>query len=440
MKGIVSLQDYDTTSTKQPTSSRYTAKKAFILAFIVALVCSVVSYTRVLNELTSSSMHLRDEVTFNSRPPPTSAQRYRNGNQYPMDEADFIIQQSYSETYARMATAPCKDSDVEAQCIRIVADYLDEQKRRLVNATTANSDTTILSSYKPLPWWFQTLLRDIPVNGAYGFWHHFSTNATSPPLKFCAIGKNGSTEWRKIFKALNAPEFGGVENSKFNTKVPMSDDMSVTPHTVFLRDPLERLLSGYLDKCVKDAVRKSQGHCEPNSIFGVDYLERKATKQQKENGEDVSVDIAPSLLDMDGWFDKEKFATYVDLLPLKWNVHFVPQSIFCDLYRTIETYDKYLMGKEFMPELDRMAKRYGGLLPEVLDDIFNYQTQLSDARDEAEKNVGASNAHGTRAPSKVAQYYSARAIRRALEYLSIDYVTLGLDVPDWAREMLRNDV
>jgi hypothetical protein len=30
-------------------------------------------------------------------------------------------------------------------------------------------------------------------------------------------------------------------------------------------------------------------------------------------------------------------------------------------------------------------------------------------------------------------------VRRGLEYLSIDYVTLGLEVPDWAREILRDD-
>jgi hypothetical protein len=30
-------------------------------------------------------------------------------------------------------------------------------------------------------------------------------------------------------------------------------------------------------------------------------------------------------------------------------------------------------------------------------------------------------------------------VRKGLEYLSIDYVTLGLEVPEWARAMLRDD-
>jgi hypothetical protein len=39
----------------------------------------------------------------------------------------------------------------------------------------------------------------------------------------------------------------------------------------------------------------------------------------------------------------------------------------------------------------------------------------------------------------VARFYTARTVRKALEYLSIDYVTLGLEVPEWARQMLREE-
>mmetsp|Transcript_43297 Transcript_43297/g.73855 ORF Transcript_43297/g.73855 Transcript_43297/m.73855 type:complete len:144 (+) Transcript_43297:2-433(+) len=134
------------------------------------------------------------------------------------------------------------------------------------------------------------------------------------------------------------------------------------------------------------------------------------------------------------------FATYVDLLPLQWNVHFVPQALFCDLYRTIQDYDFVgYMGKDFMYELERMVTRYGGLLPTALEEYFRYQSKLANESGAVVENVGSDKQHGTKAPAKVAQFYSARALRRALEYLSIDYVALGLDVPEWAREMLRND-
>ena len=230
--------------------------------------------------------------------------------------------------------------------------------------------------------------------------------------------------------------------SKFNTRATLDHQ---TPNTVFVRDPLERLLSGYLDKCAKPNVRVSQGHCEPNEVFGIDFLQRKWQKEQQQkqqNGEEklkqqdekYPLDLTTVLQDR----DKEMFAAYVDLLPLKWNVHFVPQAIFCDLYRNINNYDVYMMGKDFMKELDRMANRYGGLLPEVLDDTFQYQSKLKN-ESLLSSNLGADTKHGTKAPGKVAKYYTARAVRRALEYLSIDYITLGLEVPNWAREMLLND-
>jgi hypothetical protein len=40
----------------------------------------------------------------------------------------------------------------------------------------------------------------------------------------------------------------------------------------------------------------------------------------------------------------------------------------------------------------------------------------------------------------VARFYTPDALRRALEYVSIDYIMLDLEVPEWARQMLRKDV
>ena len=88
-----------------------------------------------------------------------------------------------------------------------------------------------------------------------------------------------------------------------------------------------------------------------------------------------------------------------------------------------------------MSELNRMANKYGGELPRVLNDTFEYQSKLGSGI-----NIGKEkNGHATQAPAKVAKYYTARAVRRALEYLSIDYITLGLEVPIWAKEMLLRD-
>jgi hypothetical protein len=413
-----------------------------------------------------------------------------------LDEAEFIVAKAYAETYGRMTQ--CNTDVVGKDCIANVVEEMDRVRRRLLqneNVTFAaavdeennnddndgagqrTSDPATYSHYivppdHPYPWWFATLLRDMPTNGVFGPWHELTnanlaaatmnTDDTTPPpnggiggLKFCSIGKNGCTEWRGIFKALNAPEYCNHSNdtewknsgrsnryckeSKLHTNVKLDDDtIDSMPRTVFLRDPLERLLSGYLDKCVKPNIRKSQGHCEPNVVFGMDHLQLKTKSPATDNkGHSIS-DMTLVVNEL----EREMFATYVDLMPLKWNVHFVPQAFTCDLYRTIDTYDFVgIMGKTFMSELNRMATRYGGILPNVLDDAFHYRTKLANETLLATTttNVGADNAHGTKAPSKVYRYYSPRSIRRALEYLSIDYVMLGFDVPDWAKEILRND-
>lgn len=426
--------------------------------------------------------------------------------QQPIDEAQFIIQKSYAESYGRMMS--CEPHIIENDCIKLVIDdiimkqqhVLQQQQRAYINNTMnanapedvifvsklsslSSSQNSISTSIQqsipddhPYPWWFTTLLRDILTNGVYGPWHHFSTVGTTPPIRFCAMGKNACTEWRRVFKALNAPEFcsdgdekektndggggggaGGECQSQFNTATPLSHDPNTVPNAVFIRDPLERLLSAYLDKCIKPNIRRSQGHCEPNTIFGVDYLEWIADKsnnykQQQQEGnsnDEVATKPLPDLMQTLQNRDKELFAAYVDLLPLKWNVHFVPQAITCDLYRNFHTYDFVgVMGKHFISELDRMVHRYGNgdassssssLLESVLNHTFHYQSKLQN-ESVANLNIGSDNNHGTKAPSKVSKYYSARSVRRALEYVSIDYLTFGLEVPEWAKEILRNDI
>lgn len=404
-------------------------KQTAALSFLAALSFSILAYHHTIHLTVMSSSSKLDVNSLPLLRHEASTTQHDHG---PMDEADFTIQRSYAETYVRMTD--CNEDIIESACIQTIIDQFKQQSTEY-NGQSTDSDNNSNAPMQPLPWWFQTLLRDIPTNGAYGFWHHFSTSSTVPPMKFCAIGKNGSTEWRRVFKALNAPEFGGLEKSKYNTKKLLHGSTDGMPQTVFLRDPLERLLSAYLDKCVKDNIRKTQGHCEPNAIFAKDWMDRRAAKagdkpKIKDEKEEI---LPPQHNDMAQDIDKEMFAAYVDLFPLKWNVHFVPQSIFCDLYRNIQDYDVYYMGKSFMTELDRISTTYGGLLPDTLNEIFDYKSQLNQIV------MGADNNHGTQAPAKVARYYSPRAVRRALEYLSIDYVTLGLDVPDWARDMLRND-
>eukprot|EP00593_Proboscia_inermis_P005764 CAMPEP_0171324716 /NCGR_PEP_ID=MMETSP0816-20121228/116362_1 /TAXON_ID=420281 /ORGANISM="Proboscia inermis, Strain CCAP1064/1" /LENGTH=97 /DNA_ID=CAMNT_0011823725 /DNA_START=510 /DNA_END=803 /DNA_ORIENTATION=- len=54
----------------------------------------------------------------------------------------------------------------------------------------------------------------------------------------------------------------------------------------------------------------------------------------------------------------------------------------------------------------------------------------------ADGNLNVGGNHATGASSLVQQYYTPQSVRRVLQYLSIDYTLLDLDIPDWAEEML----
>eukprot|EP00581_Thalassiosira_minuscula_P012189 CAMPEP_0183715056 /NCGR_PEP_ID=MMETSP0737-20130205/9419_1 /TAXON_ID=385413 /ORGANISM="Thalassiosira miniscula, Strain CCMP1093" /LENGTH=417 /DNA_ID=CAMNT_0025944113 /DNA_START=461 /DNA_END=1714 /DNA_ORIENTATION=- len=345
------------------------------------------------------------------------------------DEAMAIIRRSYESSYAHIL--PCEDTmdpDAGKACMT----------KTLKHFTTPGPGGNY-TSLPSIPWWFQTLLRDIQNNGSYGWWHHYYTS--TPPFHFCTFGKVATTDWRDVFGELNREEC--VEDPKsckmmpsnlgenrlmaFRTNKEMPED---APWAVFLRDPLERLLSGFLDKCYT-TDNHYQNHCEPNVVYQPSKFKfdghLSSDKLRKE-----SVSMLEHITDK----DKQYFAAYVDTLPLKWNVHFVPQAIFCDLYRNIDKYDFVgIMGDHFMDDLERMVNHFGGKLPEALNTVFRYKEKLKSGK----KNTRNNEEHATHASEKVKKFYTAETVRRGLELLSIDYMLLGLEVPEWARQMLRDD-
>ena len=183
-----------TVGARRPVSCRHP-----YIILLLLILCSAIFYSHVIKFNTTSSSSLLDADIYIDIDAPTlsvaTTDEYTpisSTPTYPIrDEADYIIHKSYTETYARMFN--CQDNIIEKDCIALIVANIINYKKEETTNNTATAHT--------YPWWFQTLLRDIPSNGAYGFWHHFSTNATYPSIKFCAIGKNGSTEWRKIFKA-----------------------------------------------------------------------------------------------------------------------------------------------------------------------------------------------------------------------------------------------
>ena len=157
---------------------------AVLLALSAA--CALLSYARGRAVLASSSIAA---PSADGDAPPPSTGAARRPPLVVMDEADYLVHRAYAETYERMF--PCAADEVERECLATVAAHLDDGTGRPTSPRRFR-----VPPDHPYPWWFRTLLRDLPSNGAYGWWHHFSTRATSP-------------RWRSAPSARTAPRSGG---------------------------------------------------------------------------------------------------------------------------------------------------------------------------------------------------------------------------------------
>lgn len=260
------------------------------------------------------------------------------------------------------------------------------------------SDTSrrIRDNSTRVSWWFQTLLQSPPpqllYSGEGSRWHDLKL--TTPPLRMCVIEKIASTQWRKVFHQLD-------QQARHANTPPSRLGEALLPRFVFLRDPLERFLSAFLDQC----INRNRGQCEPTTFF-----------DSRHN----------MLADQRVFFD-----AFVSAMPLKWNLHFSPFGLYCDgLYRHLPGYDFVgNMGPHFYKDLQVLGQRFGPSMQKVLDDVFHVTERVNDT------NYGVE----TSSPRRVQEFYTARTVRQVLEYHSIDYVTLELEIPLWAREMLQRE-
>jgi hypothetical protein len=251
-----------------------------------------------------------------------------------------------------------------------------------------------------------------------GAWHLLQFH--DPDIQLCVYEKGGTKHFKRLHcshihgnpsNTSELPDFNQCWNRQPKPYGPEDDKV------VFLRDPLDRFLSGFLDKCVRH--RDVVDHCEPTTVY---------------YDKDTSPVTNTTLLE-----NKQKFfELYVDTFPLQWNMHFIPQSLYCGgLYRDIQQSYKFIgnMGDTFYQDLQRLQSLYPQLEAGI-EKIFQLSTKKSEfATGVVGRNIGVE----TGAAGKVLDYYTPRTVRRVLEYYSIDYMLLNLSVPSWAEDMLRRD-
>jgi hypothetical protein len=269
-------------------------------------------------------------------------------------------------------------------------------------------------SSKKWPWWYKTLLRDayLGKTKAHGRWHVLQYK--NPNMQQCIAEKAGTKVWRDLHCLTIEDKEEKEANKKLSRKVDtfncfylQADRIAGSDRVVFTRDPLDRFLSGFLDKCLGRKIY-AQGHCEPNVVF-------------MHNGSHTPVS--------DFQTDSHTlFEMYVDTFPLTWDLHFIPQSLYCDgLYRHFGNYS-------FVGSMDRGMytdlRRFGAQYPQ-LEGAIEKTFKLS-ASSEGKESHGVE----TKASEKTLSYYTPRTVRKVLEYYSVDYVMLGIPIPKWAEDML----
>ena len=167
-----------------------------------------------------------------------------------------IVEKAYEESYAYLVDHCGNLSQTDLQgCLSSL--YRLETE---VNSTVRDK----------WPWWFQTLIRDAQDRrtGLFGAWHYLQF--TDPTMQLCVYEKGGTKMWRKAHcqyltrKGVNMT--GTTSATCFGRQGELQTTTDVE-RSVFLRDPLERYLSAFLDKCAFKAHRLRQPHCRPSVIF-----------------------------------------------------------------------------------------------------------------------------------------------------------------------------
>jgi len=335
------------------------------------------------------------------------------------DVAQAIVEQTYKDTFAHIVENCPNSMKHKECCLRFY---------NLDTEATPNNNSTM--NHTAQHWWFRSMIRDAynlekserPSRLDDNTFHVAQTS--NPNVSMCKIEKIGSSTWSKVFRQLNNNKVGNKLQSGKGPIMDLPGSKEESPSVVIFRDPLERFLSAYIDKCVTSFRRTGEieNHCEPSIIFN--EKEKKSTKSSREF-------VKGFVFEKD---HKAMFSAYVDIMPLKWNMHFFPQSLYCNgVYRFLDGYDFIgYMNTTFDQTLDALISRYGGRFGDKIDEIFD----LSSKREATSKGIGPSIV-GTKNLDRALKYYTPRSLRRVLEYVSIDYVLLKMEIPEWAKTMLR---
>lgn len=231
-------------------------------------------------------------------------------------------------------------------------------------------------------------------------------------LVFCEIPKVACSDFKRLFRRLNgAQDFESqapwVHDPKQNgitrlTDMPSAEAASILKDPtwtkgVFIRDPMERLLSGFLDKCREPIESRYDIHCpfSGHVSFGefMDYIFTQA---------DYNVHGKMSM-----------------------DEHWRPQHLVCDLERWLPYY-------QFQGNFSHLQTHTKFLLQGVgIFDEFG-RGWGDDGLDIFEKKI---DWHHTDTSEKLTEYYTKELADKAMAFYNTDYELFQLPKPAWYYEL-----
>lgn len=216
---------------------------------------------------------------------------------------------------------------------------------------------------------------------------------------FCPIQKNGCTAWTTT---LNRMLTGNLSASYYWRVANLSQEMfggiaaiekvfrnSHATRAVFVRDPLVRFASAYLNKCVLDERGRMQGHCP---LADGEYRFSRAVE----------------------YFLQQDMGTV--------NAHWSLQAYHCELHKRVKQFT--VIG--FM-EKDKLASDATCLLKAAGLERFNAFEDESDGNHEVNPSM-----EGMTEVEVLKNLFTPAAARAMIDHLIVDYDTFGFNKnPDW---------
>ena len=154
----------------------------FRLILVVAVTATIISIIIFSVGVNNGALSIDDSYYFSSQYDDSPRSTYHHSERSIRMTADDIVHQSYTQTFRALSLEETCNLNVDGKtCIESLL-------------TEAMNSTT-----KSFPWWFITLLRDIP-NHTYKFWHNLTI--MEPAMDLCTIEKIATTEVRHVLYSL----------------------------------------------------------------------------------------------------------------------------------------------------------------------------------------------------------------------------------------------